>query len=1022
MALLTSFDENTRVKFPATIHFLRLGYSYRSYNDAIAAGDIDKKTKIFKSSFKKGLEKINGKVFTDDDVQALIDKINLVISNNDLGREFYNWLINPGDKVKLVDFREDHIDDNVFEVVDELKFGEQEEGHFRPDINILINGIPLAFLEVKKPDNEGGIQVEFDRMVNHRYEQPEHRKYFNMIQLTCFSNNMPYETDDDREAEPKQGSFYSTPNGSHTTFNFFREESKVGVPLAEDDNEIIEFLLKDNGYSPSVMDTEEYKTNIAINTPCNAFISSVFEKTRLMYLLNYGILYVDGDIKEKHIMRYPQFFASRAILERIKKGGKSGIIWHTQGSGKTELSVYCNRIIRDYYAKQGINTRFFYVVDRLELLTQTKKEFEKRGCEAVGVDSKEDFAKELKRPLDSKKNQSALGSCVIVNIQKFTDSLPEIKNDYGAKIQRIFFVDEAHRSYAKGTGEFYKNLMLVDREAIFLAMTGTPLLSKQERSNLRFGDYIHKYFYDRSILDGYTLKIKKEEMETIAKADIKRNLELELKGKRDNEKAKVLESDEYITALGKYIDDDFKNFRYVNGDNSIGAMIVCNSNPQAKLMQAWFEKNSKFHTVLVIDEIPSAINAEKEADFKNPKLGIDILIVHLMLTTGYDVPRLKKMYLLRAPKEHSLLQTISRVNRPYKSPSGKVYQYGYISDFVDISEEYDRTVASYLKELNDELTDPDNPDEPNGGRLVFDVAEIEKRYHAALDRLDGCCDHDNLEEFRKSLDRINDKDALYQYRKMVNTILDCKTEFLLSREDAKAAEIDKKHIKELAKLVQHRIDLLNLVSDPVNSLAFLSEKEVVELVFQFVKMRTVVLSMTVTPEIQAQLDKLRASVGRLSESVNHLQNKDDERVIKLDQLLKETFAKLQMADASGIDGLDADLQAAILEAQRINDENNELTKKFDGNFAYVKTYQDFCKDHPSDEKEDVLTFVKILEEAVVSINAVNNLVLVGRLNFISNVKKETSGKLLQTGLYKKLNLKETFDGALQRLYVNLQLF
>ena len=546
MPLQNKFNEDTRVKFPATIHALRLGWKYRSFNKALADGIIDFHTKIFRDSFKAGIEKVNGRTYSDEEVQSWIDKINAVISNNDLGKEFYSWLISPVDKPALIDF--DNPENNVFEVVDELRFGEKENGetalqredHFRPDVNFLINGIPIAFLEVKKPNNEGGIQVEFNRMVNERYKNPDWKKYFNMIQLTCFSNNMPYESDDDREAEPKQGSFYSTPNGSKTTFNFFREETNLNeVPLNEDDEETIKALLLDNGYDPSVMETEEYRTNIAINTPCNSFITSLFQKCRLLYLLHYGIVYLDEDTKKKHIMRYPQFFASLAVLRTLDKGGRSGIIWHTQGSGKTELSIYLNRILTDYYSKKGYNTRFFYVVDRLELLNQTKGEYEKRGYEAVGVDSKSDFIKELNRPIDKKKNQKAFGSCVIVNIQKFSEELPEVTNDYNAKTQRVFFVDEAHRSYAKGTGEFYKNLMLVDRDAIFIAMTGTPLLSKKERSNLRFGDYIHKYFYDRSILDGYTLKIKKEEMETIAKADIKRNLELELQGERKGEDPRI---------------------------------------------------------------------------------------------------------------------------------------------------------------------------------------------------------------------------------------------------------------------------------------------------------------------------------------------------------------------------------------------------------------------------------------------------------------------------------------------------
>ena len=1016
MSLRENFNEDTRVKLPATIHFLRLGYKYRSYNKAIESGQVDFHTKIFKDSFLSAINKINGSNFSIDEIQTLIDKIHGVISNNDLGKEFYSWLIDPIDKVKLIDF--ENIENNIFEVVDELKFGEQDEGHFRPDINILINGIPLAFLEVKKPNNEGGIQVEFDRMVNQRYQKVEHRKYFNMIQLTCFSNNMPYETDDDRDVEPKQGSFYSTPNGSQTTFNFFREENKDVVPMLEDNNDVIELLLIDNGYSPSVMSTPEYLTNVAINTPCNSFITSLFERNRLMYFLHYGILYVQEDVLKKHIMRYPQFFASKAILKRIQSGGKSGIIWHTQGSGKTELSVYVNRIVRDYYASLGVNARFFYVVDRLELLNQTKTAFEIRGVEAVSVDNKQDFIVELNRVLDKKQNKNAFGACCVVNIQKFSESLPEVTNDYNAKTVRIFFVDEAHRSYAKGTGEFYKNLMLVDRDAIFLAMTGTPLLSKKERSNLRFGDYIHKYFYDRSILDGYTLKIKKEEMETLAKADIKRNLELELKGKKGKEKASVLESDEYVAALCNYIETDFKNFRYTNGDHSIGGMIVCNSNPQAAKVQKWFENNSNLNTRLVTDEVPSEVNKESQKDFRDSKNGIDLLIVNLMLTTGYDVPRLKKMYLLRAPKEHSLLQTISRVNRPYKSPNGKVYQYGYISDFVDITEEYDRTVAQYLKELHEELTDPDNPDENNGDKLVFTIKTIEEKYNKALDKLNDIQEHENLEEYNNFLTRITDKDPLYLLLRLVRTILDCRTEFLLSRADEKANAIDRVHFKELQKLIQHRIDLINLAANPVNTLDFLSEKEVVELVFEFIKVRTVILDMK---NVKAP-EPIKIKVQSLTHEVKRMKNRDDEEVIKLDEFLRKTFEKLSFNSADDLSALDAELQDAIDKARKINKENEKLAAEFNGEFAYVKTYQDMCKNHPDFDKDDVLKFIKILAEAVAGIKSVNTLVLLGRTNFIANIKKQTSGKLLKEGLYSKLKLAELFDSILGNLFVNLQLY
>lgn len=162
------FNEDTRVKIPATIQFLRLGYNYQSMKNA----DIDFNTKIFINRFKKSLEKINEKEFSLDEIHSILLDIDNVIKNNDLGKEFYNWIINPVDKVKLIDF--EHIENNDFAVVDELPFSIEEgteEGSFRPDINILINGMPLAFLEVKKPNNEGGIQREFDRMIKKRLQK-----------------------------------------------------------------------------------------------------------------------------------------------------------------------------------------------------------------------------------------------------------------------------------------------------------------------------------------------------------------------------------------------------------------------------------------------------------------------------------------------------------------------------------------------------------------------------------------------------------------------------------------------------------------------------------------------------------------------------------------------------------------------------------------------------------------------------------------------------------------------------------
>ena len=223
------FDENIRVKIPATLQFLRLGYNYQSLQDS----DIDFDMKIFVNRFKPAIEKINGRSFTDDEILQLISEIYSLILNNDLGRSFYRRLTDTTADVKLVDF--DCIENNDFAVVDELSFTvekDTKEDSFRPDINVLLNGMPLAFLEVKKPNNEGGIQQEFNRMVNRRLKNTAFTKFFNLIQLVSFSNNMEYENDNsDNVSMTRAGSFYTIPNRQNTSFSFFCEDEKGYLAL-----------------------------------------------------------------------------------------------------------------------------------------------------------------------------------------------------------------------------------------------------------------------------------------------------------------------------------------------------------------------------------------------------------------------------------------------------------------------------------------------------------------------------------------------------------------------------------------------------------------------------------------------------------------------------------------------------------------------------------------------------------------------------------------------------------------------
>lgn len=1026
-----TFNEDTRVKFPATVQFLKLGYDFQPLSE----GEIDFETKIFLNRFVPSLEKINNRSFSAKEIEDIISDINNSIKNNDLGKTFYNWLIDPKDKAKLIDF--DNIDNNDFAVVTELPFSPNEgteEGSFRPDINVLINGMPLAFLEVKKPNNEGGIQMEFNRMINKRLKEDKFKKFFNLIQVVSFSNNMDYEDDDATEAEDvKAGSFYTTPNGENTSFSFFREDNRdyhLNYPYKEVSVEVMEDIVTEEGYSSEEVHTPEFETNLSNNAPCNRFITSFYDKERLLYMLHYGMMYLteikevkdaDGRVLEempmpqKHIMRYPQFFATRAIINKLENGGKGGIIWHTQGSGKTALAAYSNRILKDYYASKGINLKMFFIVDRLDLLTQASQEFANRNINVVNCSSKNEFTRELKSALPQTK-EGTIGSICVVNIHKFIDDYGEVDNDYDLKVQRVFFIDEAHRSYSKSTGEFYKNLMTCDRDGVFIAMTGTPLLTKKERSNLRFGDYIHKYFYDKSIADGYTLRIKKEEIETIAKSEIRANLDIE---SQNLDKEDVYNSKDFIACVSSYIEKDFNGFRLENSDPTIGSMIVCRSNTQAKEVFKWFKENSKLRVGLVITDpenpLQADLNKQNQINFKYD-LVPDILIVHYMLTTGYDVKRLKKMYLLRAPKAQNLLQTISRVNRPYKNKElNKTYRYGYIVDFVDIEQEYNRSLTAYIKELADDAKG-DSDEILDLAGLVVDKEDIQRRYLQLKDDLSKFpLNTDNLEMFSTSASYLN-KEALLKLKKIFNGILDCKSEFILSNAKEYSEQIDKVDIKTKLKTIQSRIDFINLSTKPIDTLSIMNNKEVLEVLYEFLKIRVQILNLGDFSTESQEVVELTDIVSKVQVEIQRNKNKDDIRIKKLEELLQKVFNSLSIEN---IDELTDELKKAYNDAKALNDENDRLAANYGGHYSFVKTYSDSFNKYEI-EKSDTENLLLVIYDYLKDKLTGDIITVQGKDNFVKSIKKEITKDLYKTGLYSKV--KGCLSEVIGDLYTNIQLF
>jgi type I restriction enzyme R subunit len=250
-----AFNENSRVKIPTILHLVRLGFEYLS----LKGQSWDETTNIFTEIFNKSIKRLNPD-FTDGDVKRLYDEVSLSLENEDLGKVFYEKLIAISG-IRIIDF--ENFNNNTFNVVTELTY-KKDDDEFRPDIILLINGMPLAFIEVKKPNNQDGVLAEHKR-IQTRFENKKFRKFVNLTQLMVFSNNMEY---DNNSPLPIEGAFYATASYQKPGFNYFREEEKFdlvkllsGVP-----DEIETAILKDTNLV-GIKNSAEFITNNKPDTP-----------------------------------------------------------------------------------------------------------------------------------------------------------------------------------------------------------------------------------------------------------------------------------------------------------------------------------------------------------------------------------------------------------------------------------------------------------------------------------------------------------------------------------------------------------------------------------------------------------------------------------------------------------------------------------------------------------------------------------------------------------------------------------
>lgn len=966
-----TFNEDTRVKIPAILHLTRLGYEYFSLKNA--EFEVNSATSIITNILKKQLHRLNQDA-TAEDIDTELRNIEEELNYDDLGRAFYNRLLGEGEgSLKLIDW--ENFSNNSFHVTTELtnKNGEDE---FRPDITVFINGLPLSFIEVKKPNNPEGIKAERDR-IHVRFKNEKFRKFINVTQLIIFSNNMEY---DDADSHMLQGAFYATTaKNADTHFNNFREQKKSEYidEIKDLENDVEDFVLADNNCKV-IKHSPEFLSNKDIDTPTNRILSSLLSINRLKDMLKYGICYVDevdedtGKITiQKHIMRYPQFFATKAIKSKLDDGIKKGVIWHTQGSGKTALAYYNVRSLKDYFAKQGVIPKFYFIVDRIDLANQAKDEFSKRGLNVKTIDSKDSLIKDFK-------NNTSTEGITVLNVHKFREDTVALDDSgYDINLQRVFFIDEAHRSYDP-KGSFLANLYNADKSSIKIALTGTPLIIYEEHDDKGeikdpshkveskttrniFGDYIHKYYYNDSIRDGYTLKLLREEIETSYK-EIIRGVISDIKVQSgDIDKRDLYAHEKFVTPMVDYIINDFKNSRVRFGEKSIGGMVVCDSSEQAREMFRIFNEQSDTHNLtsalILHDEDDKDIRKKKTKAFKQGK--IDLLFVYSMLLTGFDAPRLKKLYLGRKIRAHNLLQTLTRVNRPFKN-----FKLGYVVDFADISAEFEVTNQAYFRELKAEYSENLDDEDPDNifGSLFMSKAEIDKQI-SEVELAIADFTTENLETFSHQITEIDSREQILKLKNALESARDIYNVARLLGYTEILEKLDFKTLSRLLTMVSDRLKLLNLkeAMNDVNSKELLNTA-IEDVVFSFTK--------TGEEELRLLSEDLHSIAGKVRAELDKNFNKKDPEWLSLYDAFLKLLEKHNIdPNAESIDNMQfesEELKKIFDQIKELNRKNSQLISKFDGDrkFAVI-----FKKHQPTGKVSDNMALYQLLDDAKTKIDA-----------------------------------------------------
>lgn len=702
--------------------FKNMGYLYLSREEALKERDGNTGKVLLKNILEAQMIKINNA--PEREVKFNIEEIRKAIKNLDVsldsgyitanknitekllkGESEKAEKINKGFNIRYIDFR--NINNNVFHITEEFAVKrraiDDKEKTRRPDIVIFINGIPISVIELKS----GAVNTDeaVFQMIRNQ-EKDEIRELFKFTQLLICAN-------DDKVK-------YATIGAAHKFFNVWKDKEQQDY----EKNYKKDNLIKTE---ESIIQKEIKKIikNRIIND-IDITLYSLFQKERFLEILEYFIIF-DKDIKKA--ARYNQYFAVKKIMQRISNidsNGKraGGVVWHTQGSGKSITMSILTKMI----SKKIEGSQIVVVTDRIELDKQIENVMNNTGISVKRAKSSDKLIEFIKT-----------GSTVITTvINKFEKVHKE--NTLIDSNDIFILVDESHRTQY---GDFADDMRKVFPNACYIGFTGTPLYKSEKSTAKKFGGFIDTYTIRDALADNvivplyYESRMLKIAIKDKDAMDSEYDVILEECAETEEDKkilkrnirgGRVLISYEVLEYI---VDDITEHYNKNLKGTKFNAMFAVGSKFEAMRVKEIFDKKNMLTTAVIIsaDDDRNANTMQKQyvieackklyQGFRSDKSyqddmikkftggNLDILIVVDKLLTGFDAPAAQVLYIDKYLKDHSLLQAIARVNRAYEGKGfGVLIDYrGLLRNLGEAFNAYDRLANYDPEDIEDAVFD-----------------------------------------------------------------------------------------------------------------------------------------------------------------------------------------------------------------------------------------------------------------------------------------------------------------------------